>query len=169
MAFTKLVQLDADDSKTFALGGINKKTGKANPKQAEGYYLGHRIVANKKGDSKLHHFETANGVVAVWGKTNLDRQLNDGLIGVMTRVTFTGMKETQNNPMYTFSVEVDRDNTSDTAGLGINEPSEEPQDAFSDDEPEETDEDETPADEAPPVAVTKANKAKALLSKRRAA
>lgn len=183
MAFEAVPDLNC--TKTYALGGIDKKTRKPNPKQVEGFYLGFREVnspKSKTGLAKLHIFQTRTGNHGVWGKTNLDQQLSTSLVGFMVRATFKGMMETKNNPMYTYLVEVDKDNTIDVSNLSsnTNDETEEQEDdstaeqAFSDDEPEEEnlEEEEVPADEVPPVKVTatsKANKAKveALLGKRR--
>lgn len=118
MGFKEVVSLDCDNA--ISLGGHNKKTGKANPSRIEGYYIGNRQVVSAKAKSGfclLHVFQTKDGLTGVWGKTDLDRKLATSTAGAMTRVTFTGMKETKNNPMYVFKVEVDADNTIDVSGL----------------------------------------------------
>lgn len=118
MGFKEVASLDCDTA--IQLGGINKKTGKANPTRVEGYYIGSRDVdspKSKTGVSKLHIFQTEKGTLGVWGKTDLDRKLSGVTAGHMTRVTFTGMKETKNNPMYVFKVEVDSDNSTDVSNL----------------------------------------------------
>jgi hypothetical protein len=109
MAFQEVNSLDADV--TIALGKVDKTTGKPFPKEIEGYYLGSRSVANKRGDSKLHFFQTAKGNVGVWGTTDLDRKLGQVTVGSMTRATSTGTKPTPNGDMYTYRVEVDKDNS----------------------------------------------------------
>lgn len=159
MAFKEVLDLGCDVS--IALGGINKKTGKANPKTAEGYFLGSRTVASPKsktGTAKLHIFDTEKGKLGVWGKTDLDIKISGVAPGAMTRVTFTGMKETKNNPMYVYKVEVDSDNTIDVSGLdttsaGTSESySEEESDASVANLPEDdTPAEEAPLDEAPPA------------------
>jgi hypothetical protein len=111
MAFKEVQSLDADV--TIALGGVNKKTGKANPKQVEGYYLGKRTTENKKakdGTSNLYFFQTSKGNVGVWGKTDLDRKMGAVKLGAMTRITQSGMVPTPNGDMYKFKIEVDTDN-----------------------------------------------------------
>lgn len=118
MAFTEINGLDADV--TVALGGTNKQTGKLNPKQIEGYYLGKREVADKKkksGVSYIYYFQTPKGNVGVWGKTDLDKKMAAAVPGVMLRVTSTGTRPTPNGDMYTFKVEADADNTVDVGGL----------------------------------------------------
>lgn len=112
MAFKELADLDCDS--TTALGGVNKKTNKKNPTSAEGYYIGSKQVdspKSKTGKAWLHIFQTAEGKLGVWGKTDLDRKVLSVSPGTMTRITFTGMQQTKNNPMYKFQVAVDDENT----------------------------------------------------------
>jgi len=109
MGFTEVSSLDAEV--TIALGKINKKTGKAYPKQAEGYYLGSRTVENKRGESKIHFLKTDKGNLGVWGTTDLDRKLSSVGAGTMVRITSTGTKPTPNGDMYTYKVEQDKTNT----------------------------------------------------------
>lgn len=108
MAFQEVSSLDADV--TIALGKVNKQTGKPYPKQAEGYYLGSRSVASKRGESKLHFLQTANGNLGIWGTTDMDRKLGQASVGSMVRITSTGTKPTPNGDMYLYKVEIDRDN-----------------------------------------------------------
>jgi hypothetical protein len=157
MAFKQLADLDADV--TYALGGRDKKSGKANPTSIEGYYIGFRQVPSPKsktGFAALHIFQTAKGNVGVWGKTNLDNKLGRVTPGLMTRVTFTGMKETKNNPMYTYSVEVDEENSIDVgtppeASSAVDEDQAADRDYSEDDYPDSDDGEETPMDEVPPA------------------
>lgn len=112
MAFKPLADLDA--STTTAIGGVNKETGKKNPTSIEGYFVGTRQVPSRKAKSgfcSLHILQTAQGNVGVWGKTNLDQKIPSVLPGQMIRISFVGMVETPNNPMYKYKVEVDADNT----------------------------------------------------------
>lgn len=112
MAFKQIADLDA--STATALGGVNKETGKKNPTAIEGYFIGTRKVPSRKAKSgfcNLHILQTAQGNVGVWGKTNLDQKLPTVTPGHMIRITFVGMVETGNNPMYKYKVEVDSDNT----------------------------------------------------------
>lgn len=111
MAFKDLIDVEA--STTIRLGGTDKRTREENPTSIEGYYLGTKKVASKKstsGFSSLHVFQTAEGNVGVWGNTYLDRRLPNLKPGICTRVVFTGMKETANNPMYTYKISTDADN-----------------------------------------------------------
>jgi len=118
MAFQEINGLDADT--TVALGGTNRKTGKKNPDQIEGYYLGKREIVDAKrktGKSYIYIFQTAKGNVGVWGKTDIDKKMVAATPGVMTRITFTGMRPTPNGEMYTYRVEADADNTIEVGEL----------------------------------------------------
>lgn len=117
MGFQEINGLDAEV--TIALGGKNKTTGKLNPTQIEGYYLGKREVTDKKkksGVSYIYIFQTPKGNVGVWGKTDLDKRMAAAVPGVMLRVTSTGTRPTPNGDMYTFKVEADADNTIEVGG-----------------------------------------------------
>lgn len=110
--YKEVASLEADV--TIALGGKNRKTGKTNPTEVEGYYLGNRKVADtkkKSGFSYIHFFQTANGNIGVWGKTDLDRKLLTVTPGTMTLASFDRMVETPNGEMYRYKVAVDADNT----------------------------------------------------------
>lgn len=112
MAFETLPDLDCET--TTALGGVNKETGKANPKQAEGYFLGTKLnksTKSKDGLSRLHILQTPKGNLGVWGKTDLDRKMLAVTPGTMIRITQTHSIETKNGDMYKFQVEVDAENT----------------------------------------------------------
>lgn len=112
MAFKEVQDLNCET--TIALGGINKQTGKPNATKIEGYYLGKREVADRKkksGTSYIYAFQTANGNVGVWGKTDLDRKMSSVTLGTMVRVTQNGTRDTPNGPMYVFKIEFDADNT----------------------------------------------------------
>lgn len=140
MGYKEIASLDADV--TISLGGVNKKTGKANPKEVEGFYLGNRKIESKKsksGYAYLHFFQTAKGNVGVWGKTDMDRKLLTATPGAMTKVTFQKMQPTPNGDMYKYSVAQDEDNAIDVSGLSVdslegNDGSSEETDAASDDE-----------------------------------
>jgi hypothetical protein len=112
MGFKEVADLSADT--VISLGGSNKKTGKANPKSIEGYYIGAKQVADKKkksGTSFIYIFQTAKGNVGVWGKTDLDNKMKAVTAGTMVRATFDRMQSTPNGDMYKYKVEVDEDNT----------------------------------------------------------
>lgn len=118
MAYEELPDLDA--SETIALGGVNKKTGKPNPSKIEGYFIGTRTIESAKsktGVCSLHIFQTPKGNVGVWGKTNLDQKLKGVTPGFCLKVEFTGMKETKNNPMYTYKVSIDKSNKIDISSI----------------------------------------------------
>lgn len=107
MAFEQLADLDCET--TISLGGRDKESGKKNPTSFEGYYIGFRLTEGKFGPSKLHIFQTEQGNVGVWGKTNMDSKLAQVTPGKRTRVTFTGeVPSNKGNPMKKFKVEVDK-------------------------------------------------------------
>lgn len=111
MAFKTVVSLDADT--VIALGGKDKKTGKPNPKQVEGYYLGKREVSGGKYEktATIYYFQTPEGNLGVWGKTDLNRKMGSVAQGTMVRATHTGMTPTPNGEMHTYRVEFDPENT----------------------------------------------------------
>jgi len=153
--FKEVVSLDCN--KVISLGGIDKKTKKPNPTSIEGYYVGNRKVESTKSKSGfclLHVFQTEDGLTGVWGKTDLDRKLGSVVPGSMARATFMGMKETKNNPMYLFKVEVDGDNTIDVGNIGAS--SEDTGETAYAEEGEETEagEDDAAPDETPPARAT---------------
>lgn len=114
MAFKEVADLSADV--TIALGGVNRKTNKKNPTQVEGYYLGKREVEDRKtksGKAFIYFFQTPEGNIGVWGKTDMNRKMESATEGTMTRVTFDRMVPTPNGDMYKYKVEVDTDNVLD--------------------------------------------------------
>lgn len=151
MGFKEVQSLNCDEA--VALGGVNKKTGKSNPKQVEGYYLGNRMVPSKKsstGFARLHVFQTASGNLGVWGKTDLDQKLASVGIGSMVRATFTGMIPTGKGDMYNYKVEHDADNTIEVALPSETSTNEEDSyETAAEQYEEETEEEEELADEAP--------------------
>jgi hypothetical protein len=155
MAFKTVSDLSTDNA--IALGGFNRKTNKENPTQIVGYFIGSKEVdspKSKTGKAKLHVFQTPKGNVGVWGKTDLDQKLAAATVGALTRVSFTGMQETKNNPMYKYKVEVDTDDkievappTNDSFTSGGEEEGSYTEAAY--DEP--SDDEENDVDEAPPA------------------
>lgn len=100
---------------TIQLGGINKTTGKKNPTELEGYYLGSEDRPNKFNSNKpqkFYMFETADGQVGIYGKTGLDRVLRGARIGAMTKVVSTGevIDTGKGNPMKVFKAYQDKAN-----------------------------------------------------------
>lgn len=166
MGFKTVVSLDCD--KAISLGGEDRKTRKANPTSIEGYYVGSRKVESAKsktGFCLLHVFQTSGGLTGVWGKTDLDRKLSSVSPGIMTRASFVGMKETKNNPMYLYKVEIDADNSIDVSGVGASEEGATAEDADAGyDTEEESEDDEAPADEVAPARAQAPRKAAQLPS-----
>lgn len=112
MAFKEINDLNADT--TVSMGGVNKKTGKANPTKVEGYYLGKRQVEDRKtksGFSYIYILQTPKGNLGVWGKTDLNNKMSNAVPGHMLRITQTGKVGTPNGEMYKFKVEFDETNT----------------------------------------------------------
>lgn len=178
MAFKEVLDLNPDT--VIALGGQNRKTGKANPTKVEGYYLGKRQVEDRKkksGVSYIYVFQTEKGNVGVWGKTDLDRKMQSATPGAMLRATCIGTTPTPNGDMYKFKVEVDSDNTIEVTASeevidsGFGEDTS-PSPAFSNFEEDEEDEFAGQEVEAPvssPVAALKStgsmNKVQDLLNR----
>lgn len=128
MAFREVQDLSAD--LTISLGGTNRKTGKKNPTRVEGYYLGKREVNDtkkKSGKSYIYFFQTPNGNIGVWGKTDMDRKMSAVTIGAMTFIEFDKMQPTPNGDMYKYKVGVDLDNTIEVDTLPAGNTSAEPE------------------------------------------
>jgi hypothetical protein len=114
MAFQDVASLETET--TVNVGGLNKKTGKPNPKSIEGYFIGTKGgIPNKFNPDKpncIHVLQTPNGNVGVWGKTNMDQKMKAVTPGQLIRISFTGTKPSnKGNDMLLFKVEVDKDNT----------------------------------------------------------
>jgi hypothetical protein len=173
MAFKEVQSLEADT--TISLGGFNKKTRTDNPTTITGYFLGSRKVASPKaktGWSALHVFQTAEGNVGVWGKTDLDRKLTAlaTQLGVLVRVTQSGFKPTKNgNDMYLFRVEVDADDRIEV-DLPQTLETQSTEEDYSDDEEYTQDEEPTYTTKASPVVDSaRQAKVKNLLNKTKTA
>ena len=118
MAFEQITDLTCEV--TTGLGGLNKKTGKQNPTQAEGYYLGTKSVKTDRNTSQLHILLTPEGSLGVWGRTDLDRKMKNVTPGIYVRLTQNGKAETPRGEMYKYVVEVDRANTMDVSLVASN-------------------------------------------------
>jgi len=172
MAYKTIQSLEADV--VVALGGANKKTGKKNPTQVEGYFLGSREVENKKaksGKSYIYFFQTDAGNVGVWSKTDLERKMASAKLGNMTRVTFAGMRETPNGDMYTFKVEQDDTNTIDVPELsagsstvGGNDYADEDQEYINNEDPDDSNPDDEDLQQTAALAAVESESAKKLKS-----
>lgn len=159
-----ITKIDPSTEKTVQLGGKNSE-GRPNPTSIEGYYLGAKNVETTYGPGKLHVFQTKDGNVGVWGKSNSNRLLTSDLVGQMVLLTFTGMSKPPKGkrPAYLFKVQHDPSNVIDTAGLDLNSPGEGSVDddafvgadiqdtATTDDESFDTVEEDQPMDEVPPA------------------
>lgn len=128
MAFKEVQDLSPDT--VISLGGTNKKTKKANPTSVEGYYLGKRQVPDRKkksGFGYIYVFQTEEGSLGVWGKTDIDRKMAGAAQGQMMRLAFTGMRDTPNGEMYVYKVEFDPENTIEVTAASDGDSSEESQ------------------------------------------
>lgn len=171
MAYREVNDLSTDV--TISLGGVNKKTGKKNPTSIEGYYLGSRQVEDKKkksGVSYIYVFQTAEGNVGVWGKTDLDRKMQSAPLGAMTRATHSGMRATPNGEMYTYKVEIDKDNTIEVEGLEASFPDRESSsNNTEDDDNSIVDEDDEEAQAAATASAARAAKVAVFLKSKKTA
>lgn len=129
MAYEKL-----SDVKPIALGGVDKKTGKKNPTELEGYYIRREEKPNKFNPGKpqsFYVFETKEGPQGLFGKAGIDREMKKAAVGVMTKVVDTGklLDTGKGNPMRVFEVFQDSSNTIDVAELAAQAeaPSDEPE------------------------------------------
>ena len=167
MAYKEVSDLSTDT--TISLGGTNRKTGKKNPSSIEGYYIGSREVADakkKSGKSFIHIFQTPEGNVGVWGKTDLDRKITPSLLGTMVKASFEKMVPTPNGEMYKFKVQFDPENTTEVTGTTYTDSSAEYNGVTEREEFDEENEDNE--DEAQALALAAAErkaKVAALLSK----
>lgn len=155
--FKEVSSLDADV--TIAIGKVDKKTKKAYPKQAEGFYLGKRMVNGTRGESQLHFLQTPEGNLGVWGTTDLNRKLGQVPLRTMVRITSTGSKATPKGDMFTYKVETDSTNTIevDTLSAGSNTVNE------GTDYAEEVDADDNAGDDAQAAALAAAEARKAAV------
>ena len=180
MAYKERTSLDADV--TTPIGGVNKKTGKKNPSQIEGYYLGSREVESKKsknGKAQIHFLQTSKGNVGVWGKTDLDRKLDGVEPGCMIRITHTGMQSTPNGDMYKYKVEVDDENTIEVSAASSDSSSDDTEEydgnlsqdlednqGYDSEDTEESEEDVAQLAAAKQAAASRAAKVQSLLKKK---
>lgn len=131
MAFKKVAALDADT--TVALGGKNAKTGKSNPTTVTGYYIGKRTVETEFGPGLVHFLQTPTGNIGVWGKTNMNVQLEQVTPGALTRITFIKMQKIPGRKdMYKYDVEVDPDRSIPVNAASNEDEGAEPTSAYED-------------------------------------
>jgi len=118
MAYKTVVELKSDQ--TIKLGGKGAD-GKPNPTSIEGYYLGKRETKSDYGVGVIHFFQTQDGNIGVWGKTNMNRLLSSERVGQMVLVRFTGMGKPQKGKAapYNYQVQYDEDNTIDVGGVEL--------------------------------------------------
>lgn len=100
---------------TVVLGGVDKKTGKKNPTQIEGYLLRVEPRPNKFNPDKPQNyyvFRTKDGDKGVYAKAGIDRELKNARYGRMTLLIDTGktLDTGKGNPMRVFKAQQDPDN-----------------------------------------------------------
>ena len=125
MGYETVTALECDT--VIALGGVDKKTRKANPTKIEGYFLGSKKVTSKMSKSGfdfIHVFQTPKGNIGVWNRGNMKSQLDVVDPGTMTLMTFKGMAPGKYGDTYKYTVQRDKDNTIDV-GLIASSASEE--------------------------------------------
>lgn len=135
-----------DDIQTVVLGGVDKKTGKKNPTQLEGYFLRVETRPNRYNPNKpqnFYIFQTSTGQVGIYGKAGIDREMKKATLGVMTLVKDTGqvLDTGKGNPMKVFQISQDKANVLDAASLAqSNVAPQSDEDYISNSEDDETDE-----------------------------
>lgn len=161
-------------SKWVSLGGKSTKTGKANPTEIEGYYVGSITGPNKFDTSKTktdYLVKTAEGVVGVSGTANMKRVFTDAeanfakkngeaALGASVRIAFTGTVNTgKGNPMKTYAVLFDKTDRTDVLTAAELDSDTEGEDAGDGDEEDYEQEVAAP----PPKAASSAAERKAKL------
>ncbi len=109
---------EVSEVSTVQLGGVNKKTGKPNPTELEGYYVGVEQRPNKFNPAQpknFYKFQTQNGLVGTYASAGIDSALKNAVLGRMTLLISTGeIKDTgKGNPMKVFKAKQDKTNTID--------------------------------------------------------
>lgn len=117
MAYEKLADLSTDT--VYKIGGVDSKTGKPNPIEIEGYYLGSRTVPNNNGGtSAIHVFQTPKGNIGAWGTADLNSKLGSVALGTQTLVEYKGKRKlTGGKTKHMYDVSVDKNNTVDVPKL----------------------------------------------------
>lgn len=175
MAFKQVAAVDADT--TTAVGGVNRKTGKKNPTSVEGYYIGSKQVDSpkaKSGKAYLYILQTPKGNLGVWGKTDMDKKMQQVTPGNMIRITHSGMQATPNGEMYKYTVEQDDTNVIEVAASNVPEQADDSEPSFDQEEsfdaatPNDLDEEDDRQAQALAQAERKA-KVQAMLNKNKRA
>ncbi len=101
-----------------SLGGINKKTGKKNPTELEGYYIGSEPRPNKFNlaiPKNFYKFQTQAGLVGLYASAGIDQTMKSAVVGRMTKIVATGetLDTGKGNPMKVYEVMQDRTNNID--------------------------------------------------------
>jgi hypothetical protein len=116
MAYEKVKDLSTDT--VVKIGGVDSKTGKKNPTQMEGYYLGSRVVQTNNGESRIHVFQTPKGNIGVWGTKDLTDKLSQVIPGTMVLVEYGGKRNLKGGKtLHTYTVSQDKTNILDIETL----------------------------------------------------
>lgn len=164
MAYEKMADLGTDT--VSALGGTNSKTGKPNPSQVEGYYLGARSVVTSTGASVIHVFQTPKGNEGVWGTKKLNDNLTRTVVGKMVLVKYKGkIKITGGKTQHTYEFFIDKSNAIEVDTLPEGNSIVEDEDMTDTDDSTDNTDDEDAAQTAALVAAERQAKVQALLNK----
>jgi len=110
MGYEKVTDLSTDT--VVKIGGLNSKTGKANPTKMEGYYLGSRTVKSENGDSTIHTFQTPKGNEGIWGTADINSKLGQVRPGTMVLVQYKEKRKLAGGKTkYVYDVMFDVENT----------------------------------------------------------
>lgn len=145
-----------DDIRPVVLGGVDKKTGKKNPTQLEGYYLRVESRPNKFNPDKpqnFYVFQTAEGQVGIYGKAGIDREMKKATLGVMTLVKDTGqvLDTGKGNPMKVFQIAQDKANVLDADSLAASNVAPQSDEDYASQADDELSEIDVEDDETPPA------------------
>jgi hypothetical protein len=112
-----ITKFDGRTDKTIKVGG------EGNPSFVEGYFLGSKDTESDYGPGKLHLFQTAEGIVGVWGKTRMNTLLTEDHRGQMVLLSFTGMiapTKKGRRPSYGYQLKYNPKDTIDVANINVN-------------------------------------------------
>jgi hypothetical protein len=132
MALKQYGTSGSDNQEWVTLGGINRKTGKANPTKVSGYYLGVTkgvntfdetkekitIILQKEDGNKIGVNASSNMVIQLErAEKGFKEEEGREPVGSFAQIEFTGeMPSKKGNPLKLFSVLFDPDDT-----LSVNE------------------------------------------------
>lgn len=163
MAFEKLVSLRAD--RCIKIGGENTSTGKPNPAEIEGFYLGFLEKEGDRGKYNLYLIKTPSETVGVYSTAYLINEMLMAKAGLLTKITFKGLRKVSNGTMYVYDVQQDPSQT-----IKVPEPVRATKDEnnyVAQMSEESYNDDNEDYDPPPPPAYNKSSNASAILNKRK--